>query len=117
MLGGYRDSMNATMWVRGFAADYAEGGEPAGEQWNFAKWSAGDLGAAFTAQLHRCLAAGALTVASKEFVAHGYARASVARIARDAGVSKKTIYLRYPSKDELLIAVVTNLTSRAHRGT
>ena len=55
-----------------------------------------------------------LTVASKEFVAHGYAEASVARIARDAGVSKKTIYLRYPSKDELLIAVVTDLTSRAH---
>ena len=60
MLGG-TSSMNATMWVRGFAADYEEGGEPAGEQWNFAKWSAGDLGAAFTAQLHRCLAEGCPT--------------------------------------------------------
>ena len=35
MLGG-SSSMNAMMWVRGFAADYDEWGEPAGEQWNYA---------------------------------------------------------------------------------
>jgi choline dehydrogenase len=36
MLGG-SSSMNAMMWVRGFAADYDEWGELAGGQWSFAK--------------------------------------------------------------------------------
>lgn len=35
MVGG-SSSMNAMMWVRGFAADYDEWGEAAGEQWNYA---------------------------------------------------------------------------------
>jgi choline dehydrogenase-like flavoprotein len=35
MLGG-SSSMNAMMWVRGFAADYDEWGELAGEQWDYA---------------------------------------------------------------------------------
>jgi choline dehydrogenase-like flavoprotein len=35
MLGGC-SSMNAMMWVRGFAADYDEWGELAGEDWDFA---------------------------------------------------------------------------------
>ncbi len=34
-LGG-SSSMNAMMWVRGFAADYDEWGELAGEEWNYA---------------------------------------------------------------------------------
>jgi choline dehydrogenase len=34
MLGG-SSSMNAMMWVRGFAADYDEWAEHAGEQWNY----------------------------------------------------------------------------------
>jgi choline dehydrogenase len=34
MLGG-SSSMNARMWVRGFAADYDEWGELAGDQWSF----------------------------------------------------------------------------------
>ena len=34
MLGG-SSSMNAQMWVRGFAADYDEWGELAGDQWSF----------------------------------------------------------------------------------
>jgi choline dehydrogenase len=34
-LGG-SSSMNAMMWVRGFAADYDEWGDLAGEQWNYA---------------------------------------------------------------------------------
>jgi choline dehydrogenase-like flavoprotein len=33
---GGSSSMNAMMWVRGFAADYDEWGEAAGEQWNYA---------------------------------------------------------------------------------
>jgi choline dehydrogenase len=36
MLGG-SSSMNAMMWVRGFAADYDEWGRLAGEQWSFAQ--------------------------------------------------------------------------------
>ena len=35
MLGG-SSSMNAMMWVRGFAADYDEWAEHAGEQWSYA---------------------------------------------------------------------------------
>jgi AcrR family transcriptional regulator len=55
-----------------------------------------------------------LGVASAEFVSHGYAGANVSRIARDAGVSKKTIYARYPSKDDLLVAVVSDLATRSY---
>ena len=43
---------------------------------------------------------------------HGYAEANVARIARDAGDSKKTIYARYPGKADLLVAVVSDLATR-----
>lgn len=55
-----------------------------------------------------------LSVAADEFINQGYATANVARIARDAGVSKKTIYLRYPTKEALLVAVVTDLVERSH---
>jgi TetR/AcrR family transcriptional repressor of mexJK operon len=51
-------------------------------------------------------------VASDEFVHRGYADASVSRIATVAGVSKKTIYARYPSKDALLMAVASELATR-----
>ena len=53
-----------------------------------------------------------LRVASAEFVRHGFGEANVARIACDAGVSKKTIYARYPSKSDLLVAVVSDLATR-----
>lgn len=55
-----------------------------------------------------------LGVASAEFVKHGYADANVSRIARDAGVSKKTIYARYLCKDDLLVAVVNDLATRSY---
>ncbi|WP_431965859.1 TetR/AcrR family transcriptional regulator [Nocardia sp. bgisy134] len=55
-----------------------------------------------------------IAVASAEFVTHGYAEANLARIAREAGVSKKTIYARYPSKDELLLAAAGDLAARSH---
>ncbi|MEU1205075.1 TetR/AcrR family transcriptional regulator [Nocardia sp. NPDC005825] len=58
-----------------------------------------------------------LDVAAAEFAEHGYGQANVARIARQAGVSKKTIYARCPSKDDLLIAVVDDLATRAHTAT
>lgn len=53
-----------------------------------------------------------LSVAGDEFVTRGFAEASVSRIARDAGVSKKTIYARFPTKDVLLLAVVEDLVVR-----
>lgn len=49
-------------------------------------------------------------------MSRGYAEASVTRIAERAGVSKKTIYARYPNKDALLIAVAGDLATRAYRG-
>jgi TetR/AcrR family transcriptional repressor of mexJK operon len=54
-----------------------------------------------------------ISVASDEFVARGFSEASVSRIARDAGVSKKTIYARFPNKDALLVAVIEDLATRA----
>ena len=55
-----------------------------------------------------------LRVASAEFVNRGYADASVSRIAADAGVSKKTIYARYPNKDALLMAVAGELATSVY---
>ncbi|MEO8620654.1 MAG: TetR/AcrR family transcriptional regulator, partial [bacterium] len=54
-----------------------------------------------------------ISVAGGEFVAQGFSKASISRIALDAGVSKKTIYARFPSKDELFVAVVEELAVRA----
>lgn len=54
-----------------------------------------------------------MTVACDEFVAQGFSEANIARIARDAGVSKKTIYARFPNKDALLVAVVEDIAARA----
>ena len=66
MLGG-SSSMNAMMWVRGFAADYDEWAEHAGDQWNYANVekyfqrietrSVGHLAAAQSAHLDCGLAA------------------------------------------------------------
>ena len=47
-----------------------------------------------------------LGVAGNEFIARRFSEASISRIARDAGVPKKTIYCRFASKDALFIAVV-----------
>ncbi|MFE9320667.1 TetR/AcrR family transcriptional regulator [Nocardia sp. NPDC052278] len=57
-----------------------------------------------------------LGVAAAEFVNRGYAEASMSRIAADAGVSKKTIYARYPNKDALLMAVAGDLATRSYEG-
>lgn len=47
-----------------------------------------------------------LAVALKEFLQHGYGGTSMARIVRIAGVSKTTLYSRFPSKAELFRAIV-----------
>lgn len=54
-----------------------------------------------------------ISVAGDEFVARGFGKASISRIARAAGVSKKTIYARFPSKDALFVAVIEELATRA----
>ena len=56
-----------------------------------------------------------LSVAAAEFIKHGFANANVARIAQTAGVSNKTIYSRYPTKEAVLLAVVADIvdTSRS----
>ena len=56
-----------------------------------------------------------LSVAAAEFIEHGFANANVARIAKTAGVSNKTIYARYPTKEAVLLAVVADIveTSRS----
>jgi AcrR family transcriptional regulator len=46
-----------------------------------------------------------LAVAAEWFADHGYAAASIRDIARDVGVTVGAIYVHFPSKDRLLVAV------------
>ena len=55
-----------------------------------------------------------LQAAGKAFLENGYGRTSVDRIAREAGVSKATIYTRFASKDALFMAVVDRERLRRH---
>ena len=48
-----------------------------------------------------------LDAAAAIFAEHGYAEASIEEIARACGMSRKTIYGLYPSKEELLSALLT----------
>jgi AcrR family transcriptional regulator len=47
-----------------------------------------------------------LTTATQLFIEHGYAGTSIERVALVAGAGKQTIYRRYPSKEDLFVAVV-----------
>jgi AcrR family transcriptional regulator len=40
------------------------------------------------------------------FVEHGYSRTTIEAVARQAGMSKRTIYQRYSSKDQLVEAAI-----------
>lgn len=51
-----------------------------------------------------------LEIAAGLFAQHGYAATSIDQIARKASASKQTIYRRYPSKEALFIAVLSDLT-------
>ena len=44
----------------------------------------------------------------------GYERTSIDLVARDAGVTRPTVYRRWPSKDELVIAAVANQIKGSH---
>lgn len=51
------------------------------------------------------------------FVEKGFAATRIEEVARSAGVSKGTLYLYYPSKEDLFKAVVrTNVVSLIHEG-
>lgn len=48
--------------------------------------------------------------ARRVFLREGFAAASTDTLAREAGVSKRTLYAYYPSKEELFVDVVRKLT-------
>lgn len=47
-----------------------------------------------------------LAIALKEFLQHGYGGASMSRVVKAAGVSKTTLYSRFPSKEALFRAIM-----------
>jgi AcrR family transcriptional regulator len=53
-----------------------------------------------------------LSVALKEFLAHGYGATSMTRIVKVAGISKTTLYSRFSSKEELFRAIVEEQVER-----
>jgi AcrR family transcriptional regulator len=57
-----------------------------------------------------------LTAALELLARDGYSRMSVDAVARRAGVSKPTVYLRYPSKGELATAALESLRLREAPG-
>lgn len=53
-----------------------------------------------------------LQAALHRLVSEGYSRMSVADVAKDAGVTKPTLYLRWPSKLDLVLAALDHRFSR-----
>lgn len=56
-----------------------------------------------------------LQAASRVFLEHGFNAATTDMIQRAAGVSKATLYSRYPNKEALFAAVIENQCSRFTR--
>lgn len=54
-----------------------------------------------------------LEAAIAQFREHGFQRASMDAIAAAAGVSKRTVYNHFPSKDELFAAILRQLWERS----
>lgn len=50
-----------------------------------------------------------LTAAAEQFRAHGFEASSMDKIAAQAGVSKRTVYNHFPSKDELFAETLVQL--------
>lgn len=50
-----------------------------------------------------------LDIAAEEFLANGFAAASLSQIARKSKASKTTFYARFPNKEQLFLAVVRRL--------
>lgn len=53
-----------------------------------------------------------LDIALAEFLEHGYGGASMSRIVTAAGISKTTLYSRYPSKQQLFRAIIERQIER-----
>ncbi|MFD7024692.1 TetR/AcrR family transcriptional regulator [Promicromonospora sukumoe] len=62
---------------------------------------------AYHQQLAEQKRAAIIDAATGLFMAHGYAGASLARVAQDADVSKATLFKQFPTKASLFEAVVT----------
>lgn len=50
-----------------------------------------------------------LEAAAAEFIEYGYDRAVVSRVARRAGVTVGAVYLRWPSKSEVMVAALDHI--------
>src|SRR3954471_24600135 len=57
-----------------------------------------------------------LAAAERAFLASGFGAVTMDRVAREAGVSKATVYAHYHSKEELFGAVVADLSERRFHG-
>lgn len=58
-----------------------------------------------------------LSVALKEFIAHGYGGSSLTKIVKAAGVSKTTLYSRFESKEQLFHAIMREEIKRLDAAT
>ena len=56
-----------------------------------------------------------LVAAAERFADHGYAATSIRDIARDVGVTVGAIYVHFPSKDRLLVAVSERASAASAR--
>src|SRR5215470_3363319 len=57
-----------------------------------------------------------LAAAKRAFLAHGFGAVSMDTIAREAAVSKATVYAHFTGKEELFGAVVARLSERRFHG-
>jgi len=57
-----------------------------------------------------------LTAAERAFLAQGFGAVSMDAIAREAGVSKATVYAHFANKEELFGAVIAGLSERRFHG-
>lgn len=53
-----------------------------------------------------------LTAALRRLATDGYTRMTLAAVARDAGITKPTLYLRWPTKHDLVVAALMHARSR-----
>lgn len=58
--------------------------------------------------------AAVLEAALAEFQAHGFAATSMDRVSQRAGVSKRTVYNHFPSKDALFTAIASDMVAQLH---
>lgn len=62
----------------------------------------------------RELEAKLITVAREAFTTQGYGATSMAALARDAGISKTTLYAKFPTKAALFRAIIDRQLERAY---